>query len=49
MLSLPLVLVTGANGFVGYAVLTGVLRAKVRDFQESCLSRNVPHGGLGKS
>ena len=49
MSSLPLVLITGANGFVGYAVLTGVLNAKVRGLHETCLSGNVPFGGFGKS
>ena len=36
MSSPPLVLITGANGFVGYAVLAGTLKAGVR-----VSSRNV--------
>ena len=31
MSSSPLILITGANGFVGYAVLAGALKAEVSD------------------
>ena len=31
MSSSPLVLITGGNGFIGYAVLAGALEAGVRD------------------
>ena len=48
MSSLSLVLITGANGFVGYAVLTGVLRAKVRGFHKTYFSGNVSVGVFGK-
>ena len=39
MSSLPLVLITGGNGFVGYAVLAGTLKVGVR----AVLSKNTMH------
>ena len=39
MSSSPLILITGANGFVGYAVLAGALKAKVSDDKD-------PYDGL---